>query len=322
VSVFLAADDIDFPAYMAATDAEHKVRPPSHWEEDLVEEFADQGTGNVHPRLPWPRLENKVALRPGEVSLWFGFNGHGKSLLLGQAVLSLCAQDQRCCVASFEMRPRKTLARMARQFADSDALSPREVHDFVAWANGRMWLYDQTSTVEPDKVYAVIRYCVDKLKVQHFVVDNLTKCVAADDDYAGQKQVVDKLTALAQGLGIHIHLVHHARKDRDETRPPRKMDALGASAITNLVDNVFIVWRNKAKYEKQDPDDMQPDAVLICDKQRHGTGWEGLQNLTYHGRSMQYIERGSSAMHMRGYPHTAAAQHANDPRFAAWVAGQ
>ena len=305
MKLVLDADDIDFGAYMDDTDAQHKVRAPDYWESDLNAEFMDQGSGNVHPRLPWPRLESRVALRPGEVSLWFGFNGHGKSLLLGQVMLSLVAQEQRSCVASFEMRPRKTLARMARQYADAGQPGPRQVKDFVQWAQGKLWLYDQTATVEADRVYAVIRYCVDKLQIQHFVVDNLTKCVAADDDYAGQKAVVDKLTALAQGLNIHIHLVHHARKDRDETRPPRKMDALGASAITNLVDNVFIVWRNKAKYEKNEVDHNQPDAVLICDKQRHGTGWEGLQNLTYHGRSMQYLERGSHAMQLRTYPHDA-----------------
>ncbi len=303
MNLVLAPDDIDFTHYERDTEAEHKVKPPAHWLEDLVDEFADQGEGDVHPRLPWPKLENRIALRPGEVSLWFGFSGHGKSLLLGQAMLSLAAQGERSCVSSFEMRPRKTLARMARQFSDSDQPSPASVRDFVTWAQGRMWMYDQTGTVEPEKVYAVIRYAVDQLRVTHFVVDNLSKCVAADDDYAGQKQIVDKLTSLAQSLNIHIHLVHHARKDRDETRPPRKMDALGASAITNLVDNVFIVWRNKAKYEAAEPDMRQPDAVLICDKQRHGTGWEGILNLTYHQRSMQYIDGGLQALDMSRYPH-------------------
>lgn len=303
MSLFLASDEIDFDAYMQDTEVEHKVKPASHWEDDLIDEFRDQGTGNVHPRLPWGRLENRVALRPGEVSLWFGFNGHGKSLLLGQAVLSLGAQSERTCVASFEMRPRKTLARMARQFVDSAQPAPGQVREFTRWANGRIWLYDQTSTVEAEKVYAVIRYAADKLKITHFVVDNLTKCVKADDDYAGQKTVVDKLTALAQGLNIHIHLVHHARKGIDETRPPRKMDALGASAITNLVDNVFIVWRNKAKYEGAEVDHRQPDAVLICDKQRHGTGWEGLTNLAYHSRSQQYLDNGNAALSMATYPH-------------------
>lgn len=299
----LSPDDIDIDAYMNDTEVRHKVRPPSHWEDDLNDEFLDQGRGTMHPRLPWSRLDNRFALRPGEVSLWFGFNGHGKSLLLGQAVLSVCAQGEKACIASFEMRPRKTLARLARQFADAEQPAPRNVSEFVNWGQGKLWIYDQTSTVEARRVYAVIRYCVDQLGVTHFVVDNLTKMVASDDDYTGQKSVVDNLTALAQSLNIHIHLVHHARKGQDETRPPRKMDALGASAITNLVDNVFIVWRNKAKHEKSEVDPAQPDAMLILDKQRHGTGWEGLQNLNYHQRSMQYLQAGSSAMDMSSFPH-------------------
>ena len=303
----LVDDDIDFSAYMRDTDVQHKVKPAASWEEDLNDEFLDQGEGATHPRLPWPRLQSKVALRPGEMSLWFGFNGHGKSLLLGQVVLSLCAQGERVCVASFEMRPRKTLARMARQFADATQPSPCQVASFVRWGADKLWLYDQTSTVEAERVYAVIRYCVERLGISHFVVDNLTKMVASDDDYAGQKAVVDKLTMLAQSLNVHIHLVHHARKDRDETRPPRKMDALGASAITNLVDNVFIVWRNKAKYEAAEPDHSKPDAMLICDKQRHGAGWEGLQSLSYLNRSMQYVERGYAPIEMCVFPHEIGA---------------
>jgi twinkle protein len=245
-----------------------------------------------------------VELRPGEVSLWFGFNGHGKSLLLGQVILSVGAQDGRSCISSFEMRPRKTLSRMCRQFCRELQPLPSQVREFTRWATGKVWVYDQVGTVEPDKVFAVIRYAVDRLKVGHFVVDNLTKCVASDDDYVGQKAFVDRLTALAQELGIHIHLVHHARKDRDETRPPRKMDALGASAITNLVDNVFIVWRNKKKAESDSPNLNEPDALLICDKQRHGTGWEGLQNLNFHWSSQQYLERGSVAVDLSRYPHS------------------
>lgn len=299
----LDRDEIDWPRYMADTDLPHRVRAAAHWEEDINDEFIDQGEGSVHPRMPWPYLAPKVALRSGEVSLWFGFNGHGKSLLLGQVVLSLAAQGERACVASFEMRPRKTLARMARQFCDAGQPTPALVHGFVQWAKGKLWLYDQTGSVEVDKVYAVLRYAVAEHGVTHFVIDCLTKCVTSDDDYSGQKAIVDKLTALAQSLNVHIHLVHHARKDRDENTAPRKMDALGASAITNLVDNVFIVWRNKGKYERAEVDQRQPDAMLICDKQRHGTGWEGALTLGYHQRSQQYLQSGSSALDLSRYPH-------------------
>lgn len=300
--LIFGADEIDFAAYMVETEAQHKVRSIDGWADDLIAEFHPPAGGAVSPVLPWSRLSSKVEFRSGEVSLWFGFNGHGKSLLLGQAMLSVAAQGERVCVASFEMQPRKTLARMCRQFSDAGVPTAAQINDFCQWGKGRMWLYDQTGSVEIEKVYAVIRYAVDKLGVSHFVVDNLTKCVAADDDYAGQKAIVDKLTAMAQSLDIHIHLVHHARKGVDETRPPRKMDALGAGAITNLVDNVFVVWRNKAKAESSAPNPNDPDAVLICDKQRHGTGWEGIHNLRYHQRSQQYLDTGHSAMDMSQMP--------------------
>lgn len=296
------ADDIDFAAYMQDTEAQHKVRSVDSWAEDLNLEFHPPVGLAPSPILPWAELSNRVELRRGEVSLWFGFNAHGKSLLLGQAMLAVAAQGERVCIASFEMQPRKTLARMCRQFVDAGIPTPEQINEFCQWGKGRMWLYDQTGSVDIAKVYAVIRYSVDKLGVTHFVVDNLTKCVAADDDYAGQKAIVDKLTSIAQDLDIHIHLVHHARKAKDETLPPRKMDALGAGAITNLVDNVFVVWRNKAKAESSDPNPNDPDALLICDKQRHGTGWEGIHNLRYHQRSQQYIDGGHAAMDMAQPP--------------------
>lgn len=288
--------DIDFDRYMQETEAEHQVKSATNWREDLIEEFSATNSQSPGALLPWDPLRGKVGIRPGEVSLWFGFNGHGKSLALGQVVLGLTGQGEKTCIASFEMRPRKTLARMARQHADAGAPDAKQVDSFLRYCDRRVWVYDQTGSVEAAKVYAVIRYAADVRGVNHFVVDNLTKCVASDDDYQGQKALVDKLTTLAQALNIHIHLVHHARKGQDENRPPRKMDALGASAITNLVDNVFIVWRNKAKAEEPGKFEDAPDAMLICDKQRHGTGWEGVLNLNYHGRSQQYIDRGYEAM--------------------------
>lgn len=284
-------DDIDFEHFMRETEAEHKVKRIEAYEDDINREFDDAVT-EKHPRLPWPSMRSWLALRPGELSLWFGFNGHGKSLVLGQAILSIVAQGERACIASFEMKPRKTLARMARQFADSYRPDPGQVKDFVQWGAGRIWVYDQTGSINAEKVFAVVRYAAEKLKVTHFVIDNLSKFVAADDDYAGQKSIADRLWTLALDLNIHIHLVHHARKDRDEAKPPRKMDALGAGAITNAADNVFVIWRNKAKHETDRVDDTKPDAVFLCDKQRNGSGREGVQSLNFHQRSQQFIEFG------------------------------
>lgn len=293
----LTPETIDFRAYMAESEPKAKVLSADTWANELLE--AVRGGGEVKgARLPWSKTHDHLRFRGGEVTLWQGINGHGKSQLLGQACLGFAAQGERVCVASFEMKPVSTLKRMLRQSAMNDHPSEKAVNDLMTWAKGRFWLYDQLGTVKPEMIYAVARYCADKLKVKHVVIDSLMKCVRGEDDYNGQKDFVDTLTGLARDLDIHIHLVHHVRKGENEEKVPGKFDGKGSGAISDQVDQVLTVWRNKKKertlekFARQNaqPDEetkKQPDALLICDKNRHGE-WEGTTALWYHPQSLQY----------------------------------
>jgi twinkle protein len=292
----LIPDTIDFSAYLDDTDHAHKVRPAGTFADDVVAYFHDK-TGPVGARLPWPKTHDLIRFRPGEVTLWGGMHGHGKSLVLGQGCLGFVAQRQTVCVASMEMKPAITLARICRQ-AYGDRLPDAEfIREFHSITNRRLWLYDQQGSVKSEKMLAVIRYCADQLKMDHFVIDSLMKCGIGEDDYNGQKAFIDGLTIVARDNGIHIHLVAHSRKGRDEFAPPGKMDVKGTGSITDQVDNVLTVWRNKAK-ERAIEDgsrdkDKEPDALIICDKQRNGE-WEGKIALWFHRDSQQFIENGVS----------------------------
>ena len=298
------ADEIDFNFYMQETDAQAKVKPAGMWIQELIDRIK---TPVKQPRalMPWRKTHAMVQFRPGEVTVWGGANGNGKSLVTGQIALSLIAQDHKVCIASFEMKPSKTLERMGRQYSgfnpDDPAFAGSEeaieqllsvYGEFKEWTDGRLWLYDQQGTVTAKQVAAVVRYCAKEKGITHFFVDSLMKCVASEDDYNGQKMFVDELTAIARDHGIHIHLVHHIRKPADENHKPSKYDYKGTGAITDQVDNVISVWRNKAKEKKRDEgkaiDQMEPDALLICDKQRNGE-WEGSIGLWFDKPSMQYV---------------------------------
>ena len=226
--------------------------------------------------------------------------------MTGQVALSLCAQDEKVCVASFEMKPMKTLARMGRQWTQFDINAghllsdPNErgplrnlYEEFRDWTEPRLWLYDQQGTVEWKQVCAVARYCAKELGITQFFVDNLMKCVAGEDDYNGQKAFVDELCAIARDHNIHIHLVHHIKKPNTDDQKPSKYDFKGTGAITDQPDNVIAVWRNKAKERaKESPKplpDTDPCAILIVDKQRNGEGWEGHIKLWYHQPSQQFL---------------------------------
>jgi twinkle protein len=112
------------------------------------------------------------------------------------------------------------------------------------------------------------------------------KCVRGEDDYNGQKDFVNDLCSFAQANGVHVHLVHHVRKGESEHKAPGKFDIRGASSITDLVDNVFIVWRNKRAALENNG---EPTALVSCEKQRHGE-WEGKLGFWFDEASQQYLE--------------------------------
>ena len=302
----LTDDSIDFSQYESETETRERVKPASVWVAELIENLRNPVRQNRQV-MPWRKTHGLVQFRPGEVTIWGGANGAGKSLVTGMVALSLMAQDQRVCIASFEMKPRKTLERMARQWAGTSSDHPAYAGDAVAKAklidtyeqfrdwSSSLWLYDQQGTVTAKKIAAVARYCATEKGVRHFFIDSLMKCVAGEDDYNGQKAFVDELTAIARDHEMHIHLVHHIRKPSDESHKPNKYDYKGSGSITDQVDNVISVWRNKPKERKieegkmaQGEEDKDPDALLICDKQRNGE-WEGTIGLWYDKDSQQYL---------------------------------
>jgi twinkle protein len=286
-------DDINFEFYMNLTDVDHKVRSATEYAGDVYRYFHEQGPMKG-AQMPWSKTASHIRFRPHEVTVWGGYNGHGKSLVLGQIINGFTKEDIRTCIASLEMRPHLTLARMCRQ-ASGSIPSKEFIEAYHESTDGLLWMYDQQGTVKGDKMIAVIRYAADKFKVQHFIVDSLMKCGFGEDDYNGQKEFVDQLCAVARDTGVHIHLVHHSRKGKDEYAPPGKHDMKGTGAIIDQVDNLVIVWRNKKKEEVKQANngmapDTEPDAMLIVEKQRNGE-WEGKIGLWFDELGRGFVER-------------------------------
>jgi twinkle protein len=295
-------DDIDFTAYYEMTDTTHKVREANVWLDEIVEDTINPLKEQICS-MPWTKSHDNFNFRAGEVTLYAGSNGGGKSMVTGQIALGLIKQKQKVCIASFEMKPKRTLFRMLRQFSGENISAPRYmdkisyiqrlVSRFKSYTEGYLWLYDQQGTTSADQVIAMARYCAVEKGVQHVFIDSLMKCVSGEDDYNAQKSFVDKLTALARDHNIHIHLIHHIRKLANEEVMPNKNDVKGSGAIADQVDNVLLMWRNKKKEHSikngGDVDPMSPDAMLMCEKQRNGEGEEWF-SLWYHKDSQQFVE--------------------------------
>lgn len=291
---------VDLQAYLSGFP-EHTQVVPAYMFQGRVEEYFHNPQVNHGSRLPWSKTHGKISLRPGEVSIWAGFNGSGKSLLTGQMILGVMGQNEPACIASMEMKPEVTMARLCRQASGSNLPSQEFIKTFHQWTDGKLWIFTQQNTVKFPTMQALARYCGTgivtsgkKLPMKHLVIDSLMKCGIKVDDYNTQKDFIDSICSIAKDTGLHIHLVCHMRKGDTEFKEGDKMDIKGASELSDQVDNVFILWRNKAKEDESSkanpkPDVINmPDALLSCRKQRHGE-WEGKINLWFHKASMQYV---------------------------------
>lgn len=298
-------EEVDFEKYLKANDVSQKVRDAVDFLDEVREDVLNPKQ-EAQQTMPWSKTHAGFGFRAGEVTLYAGGNGGGKSMITGQIALNLIKQNQRVMIASFEMKPKRTLTRMLRQFSGEDIYSPMYVNKqrhllelverLQIFSRGKLWLYDQQGTVTAQQVIAVSRYSAVELGVNHIFIDSLMKCVSGEDDYNAQKMFVDELTALARDHNVHIHLIHHIRKLQSEEIQPNKNDIKGSGAISDQVDNVLMVWRNKKKEHqaqvgKVDP--MTPDAMLMCEKQRNGEA-EDWYSLWYHKASQQFVEYDNS----------------------------
>jgi twinkle protein len=284
-------DSIDFAAYMAQTMHKANVIPAAHFLDDLQKTFVKKDK-KTKIYLPWYKTRNEFDFRAGELTVWAGANGHGKSLVTTQMFMSLLGQEQKVCVASLEMPVIKTNLRMLRMYSH---YNPEESEDYpfsdnqramfseasaemAGWYERNLWFFAKTGNFDPDVILGMVRYCATELGIQHVIVDNLQKCIRGTDDYNAEKDFVSDLFDAAKETGCHVHLVHHTKKMDKEESMPDKNDIKGSSSITDIVDNVFLVWRNKAKeneiklkgqlIKQKDA----PDSYLNCVKQRHYSG--------------------------------------------------
>lgn len=277
---------VDFDSYMKARDEDlGKIKPADTFRDDLMDEF--HGTATLQGCvLPWKKTEDLFRLRRGEVTIWAGFNGHMKSMVTGYVGLGLMHQGERVCIASFEMKPRKTLRRLASQACGTSRPTEQYIDKFLDGLVDKLWLYDQQGETSPERVLGVVYYCAEQLGVTHFVIDSLMKVVSDEDDYNAQKRFISRLCTAAKDLNIHIHLVHHSRKREDERSRPGKQDAKGTGAIVDQTDNFITVFKTPKKPEDGDE---KPDFLLFVDKARHGE-WEGSIALWFKSSCLQFHE--------------------------------
>ena len=286
--------DKEISGYMSKRDnQEHlKIKRPSEYVDAVESYFSDDLTGGIE--LPFEKTHYDFKVRMGEITLVTGYSGHGKSAWLNYVMLHLLKRE-KTMIASFEMLPKATLGRMCQQ--TGEALPNDDyILDFLQQLESNLYLYDPEGSTSTKKVLEVIYYCAEKLGVKIMVIDSLMKCGINEDDLNRQKKFLDDLAVASRDLDIHLFIVAHSRKTSSDYEHATKLDVAGSANITNMVDNVFSVHRNKAKEEALLDNDFdnpvcdQPPCTVHLVKQRHGKGLEGRWAFDFKPDTFQYTE--------------------------------
>lgn len=120
-----------------------------------------------------------------------------------------------------------------------------QVLKFMTPFGENIFLFEVYGTAKVDRIIEVFNYARKRYGVTHFLVDSLSKCGLGEDDYKGQKVLVDRLMEFAGEHDVHVHRVVHIRKFQDETTIPVKFDAAEAQSSYDAYLNCVKATRDR-----------------------------------------------------------------------------
>jgi twinkle protein len=232
--------------------------------------------------------------RYNEYSVWSGQNYSGKSTILNQVIIDLAVKGIPVCIASLEMPPKRYLRWAMVQYTHNAFPSPERVHNAMRTIGHMIYVVDLQSDCEIGALLDKFKYAARRYGCRHFVIDSLMM-IKTDSkrELEHQASICKSICAFAKEYNVHVHLVAHPRKGTDDDERPGKVDVMGTGHITNLADNVFIMWRPseelKEKARSKNKYEIPPDAILYVKKNRE-IGTSGKVKLWFNATTKSYTE--------------------------------
>jgi len=282
----------EFRGYKAKSPRQF-IKPVEDFLEE-AEEILSQGIHLTGDKTPWPMLDNRFRFREGEVTIWSGYNGSGKSMVMGQCALYM-ADESSVLIASMEMKGSVTVARMLRQGFGGRHPNKFFIDKFKKRTENKLWIYDQTDNVAVSDIMSMIDWAAEKKGVKHIMIDSLMMCGVNQEVGDSQKNFMAQLCTKAKEFNIHIHLVAHSKKPPQGLKNyiPNRYDISGSAKIADLAFNVIIINPNEKKKKDREMNNPtawdDPDGWFIVDKQRNGE-WTGNFGFFFHGESLRCTE--------------------------------
>lgn len=260
-------------------------------------------------------------IRGGELSIFTGRGGSGKSTILNQFSLEVAKQGGRVLIYSPELTDGQYKNWTTRQMIPKDHSDFLEkVYDPIEEENKffvkkhysdkmSLWLdkyfnYISSGIKLTDKeILKIIVKDIKKYNTKFIVIDNLMKInfENTNDIYESQKVFVNELSEISKRYNVCVNLVAHPKKH--DPYNPDQYDIAGTSNMPNLVDNIYYfiqIGENDhegfKKYNKKNHETIvnnQVNSGMVCLKSREGKAcgkWEFMTFDPVRKRIHQYQE--------------------------------
>lgn len=289
-------DEMEAALAQSVTFDPEGLRRPTDYADHVVKLFWPPEEKPQGYTLPFKKIGAQLLFRPGEVTLWSGASGAGKSLILSHCIVDWIDQGSRVCLSSLEMKPEQSLKRMVRQTIALEKPTEKAIHECIRYLDRGLVLYDRLGKSGVDGLLDVFDFARSKYGCDQFVIDSLMRLGIQSDDYTGQEQALFKIVTWAINRSVHVHLVAHARKGEASRAGPAEGDDIkGAMEISANAANIVTVWRHKkleeqirnAKEDEKADLEQKPTVLLNVAKQRNGD-FEGKIGLWFDLKSYQY----------------------------------
>lgn len=288
------------------------LRKPTDFIDAVTKLFWPEEGSHVGYRTPYGKLGDKLLFRPGEVTLWTGASGSGKSQVLSDCAVDWVKQGSRICISSLEMKAAQTLKRMVKQVTGVDRPTAPFIDGSLQWLMQGLLIYDKIGKAAVSPMIEVFDYARKKYGCDQFILDSLMRLGIASDDYVGQEKGMFALVDWAVSSDVHLHVVAHSRKGSSHGGAPETEDIKGASELGSNAFNILSMYRNREieddirRLEAQQMFDQAeklketPGVLLNVAKQRNGD-FEGKIGLWFDQTSYRYYSSHEKSSWSRTY---------------------
>ena len=223
----------------------------------------------------FPRLARLIrGFRPGELTIFTGPTGSGKTTVLSQMSLDYCFQGVKTLWGSFEIKHTRLARIMIQQVAaqslfhnegneDGSEVEETESSDnqngkliikenVINQAqkilqNSPIYFMDYFGSTPLEIILESMNSAVRDHQIQHIVLDNLQFMLSGQhsgsfDKFDITDRTVAALRTFATSKNVHITLVIHPRKELDDT-PLGLASVSGTAKATQEADNVIVLQK-------------------------------------------------------------------------------